>query len=52
VMQEAADAGVRATHVRADESDWALLRAAIAEAGVLTGRKRRRQAVSAALGAA
>ena len=47
VMREAADEHVRAVHVRAEESDWALLRAAIAEAGVSAGRKRRRRAVSA-----
>ena len=48
VIGEAADARVRAVHVRAEEGDWALLRAAIAEAGVAAGRKRRRRAVSVA----
>ena len=48
VMREAADAGVRAVRVRADESDWALLRAAIVEAGSATGKRRRRQAVRTA----
>ena len=46
VMQEAADAGVRSVHLRAEDSDWALLREAVAEAGVGDGRKRRRRAVS------
>ena len=45
-MQEAADAGVRSVHLRAEDSDWALLREAVAEAGVGDGRKRRRRAVS------
>ena len=48
VVQEAADAGVRAVRVRAEESDWALLRAAIAEAGAGAGRKRRRRTVCVA----
>ena len=43
VIAEAHQAGVAARHVRADASDWALLSAAIEEAGHGSSRRRRRR---------